>query len=146
MLRAISSIVVVVAVCGAALFWWHRTSGPEAVLAAATERDEPRATLVMTTFFGELLPGLRAAAVAYEQETGVRPILSVQRTPGRGRILPLEFFSFTVAPDKLEQRFAGTRRNVVLQGRRTAIVQAGTIPIGRITTTTTVRLKLLAST
>ena len=74
------------------------------------------------------------------------PILSAERTLGRGRQLPLESFSFTVAPDKLAQRFRGTRRNVVMRGKRTSVVQAGRTPIGTITVTTTVRLKLLAST
>jgi hypothetical protein len=74
------------------------------------------------------------------------PILSAQRTLGRGRQLPLDYYSFTVVPDKLQARFRGSRRNVVLRGKRTSIVKAGTTPIGTITVTTTVRLKLLAST
>lgn len=65
----------------------------------------------------------------------------------RGK-LPLGFDSFTVAPDRLKREFTGRRsRPVVLSGKRTTILQvANGIPVGTVTVTTSVILRLVRST
>lgn len=71
MFRLVSFIAVIAIAVGTAIVGWRTIAG-DGPPSTGPGDDTPRAAITLSTFFGELLPGLRAAASAYEQSEGVR--------------------------------------------------------------------------